>query len=354
VKTPTTRAELDALKQALAHHDRLYYVEAQPEISDREYDALYKALVDAEAAHPEWVTADSPTRRVSESPLGGFETVRHSTPMLSIDNGYSLDELREFDARVRKALDVASVDYVVELKIDGVAIVLRFEEGRFARGITRGDGAVGDDVTQNLRTLKGLPLDAQGTGDGRMCAARSTWSVPASTSSTPGARPKAKRRTRTRATPRPARSRCSMRARWHGGKLSYFAYAVADPIALGVSRQARRARPAQGARAARQPARPARPRARGGVEAEIARWEKARAHARLRHRRPRREGRRPRPAAPARRHLQEPALGAGVQVRDRIGDDDAEGHSAPGRPHGRGHAGRRPRARAAARHHTVA
>src|SRR5690348_12887370 len=113
-----TREEVEELRRTLERHDRLYYIEAAPEISDREYDALYKQLVDAEAAHPDWVTPDSPTQRVSERPLGGFETVRHSTPMLSIDNGYSLDELHAFDARVRKALDIESVDYVVELKIE--------------------------------------------------------------------------------------------------------------------------------------------------------------------------------------------------------------------------------------------
>src|SRR5262245_20357127 len=160
--TPETRAAYAALLRTLAHHDRLYYVEAQPEVSDREYDALFAALVAAEQAHPDWVAPDSPTRRVSEIPLGGFRTVAHSVPMLSIDNGYSLDELRAFDARVRKALEVEEVAYVVELKIDGVAIVLRYEAGAFVLGLTRGDGFSGDDVTQNLRTLRGLPLELEG------------------------------------------------------------------------------------------------------------------------------------------------------------------------------------------------
>jgi DNA ligase (NAD+) len=274
VKTPTTRAELETLKQTLARHDRLYYVEAEPEITDREYDALYKALVDAEAAHPDWVTPDSPTRRVAESPLGGFTTVRHSAPMLSIDNGYTLDELHEFDARVRKALDVESVDYVVELKIDGVAIVLRYEDGRFARGITRGDGAVGDDVTQNLRTLRGLPLEltAPATVEvrGEVYMERARFDALNARREAEGEATYANPRNTTTGSLKMLDAREVARR-----KLSYFAYAVADPIALGVSRQidvlARlkelglrvnpHARRVHGV---------------SGVEAEIARWEKAR------------------------------------------------------------------------------
>src|SRR5262245_7215644 len=147
-EVPETHAAYERLKKTLERHDRLYYVETAPEIGDREYDALYKSLLDAEKAHPEWVTPDSPSQRVSETPLGGFATVRHSSPMLSLDNGYSLDELREFDARVRKGLDADVVDYTVELKIDGIAVVLRYEDGVFARGLTRGNGVEGDDITQ--------------------------------------------------------------------------------------------------------------------------------------------------------------------------------------------------------------
>ena len=166
-EVPKTHAAYEALKRTLERHDRLYYVEAKPEIGDREYDALYKALLDAEQAHPDWVTPDSPSQRVSETPLGGFATVRHSSPMLSLDNGYSLDELREFDARVRKGLDADVVDYTVELKIDGIAVVLRYEDGVFARGLTRGNGVEGDDITQNLRTLRGLPLVLEAPKGGR-------------------------------------------------------------------------------------------------------------------------------------------------------------------------------------------
>jgi DNA ligase (NAD+) len=148
----------EELRRQINHHNYLYYVEAKPEISDREYDFLLKELEALEAAHPELVTPDSPTQRVGGQPLDGFTTVRHRLPMLSIANTYNADELREFDARVRKLLGNEPVRYVVELKIDGVAISLTYEDGRFTCGATRGDGEQGDDVTANLRTVGGLPF----------------------------------------------------------------------------------------------------------------------------------------------------------------------------------------------------
>ena len=129
-----------------------------PEISDREFDELYKELVDLEQKHPELASADSPTKRVGGEAIDGFVTVRHAEPMLSIDNTYSPDELREFDRRIKKLLPGETVTYVVEPKIDGVAISLVYEKGHFTVGVTRGDGEVGDDVTHNLRTLRELPL----------------------------------------------------------------------------------------------------------------------------------------------------------------------------------------------------
>jgi DNA ligase (NAD+) len=154
----TTAQRADELRQLILHHNYLYYVEARPEISDREYDRLLKELEEIEKAHPELVTPDSPTQRVGGQPIAGFVTVRHRRPMLSIDNTYNADELREFDRRVRKLLPGEPVSYVVELKIDGVAISLTYEQGRFTVGATRGDGERGDDVTHNLRTIKELPL----------------------------------------------------------------------------------------------------------------------------------------------------------------------------------------------------
>jgi DNA ligase (NAD+) len=146
------------LRRLIDLHNYKYYVEAQPEISDREFDRLLEELKIIEEAHPELVTPDSPTKRVGGLPIEGFVTVTHREPMLSIDNTYNADEVREFDGRVRKLLGKEPVHYVVELKIDGVAISLTYENGLFTVGATRGDGERGDDVTHNLRTIRDLPL----------------------------------------------------------------------------------------------------------------------------------------------------------------------------------------------------
>ena len=146
------------LRKLIDYHNRKYYVEASPEISDREFDNLLNELKEIEAKHPELVTPDSPTQRVGGQPIEGFNTVRHRVPMLSIDNTYNADELREFDRSVRKILGNEPVTYVVELKIDGVAMSLTYENGLFTLGATRGDGEQGDDVTHNLKTVHGVPL----------------------------------------------------------------------------------------------------------------------------------------------------------------------------------------------------
>jgi DNA ligase (NAD+) len=151
--------EVARLRAEINRHNRLYYVDAAPEISDHDFDRLMKRLEALEATHPELVTPDSPTQRVGGEPLTGFKTVAHTVPMLSIDNTYKYEEVREWDARVRKALTPGEpVRYVVELKVDGVAVSLRYERGQFVLGATRGDGERGDDVTLNLRTVKGIPL----------------------------------------------------------------------------------------------------------------------------------------------------------------------------------------------------
>jgi DNA ligase (NAD+) len=151
--------EIVRLRDELNRHNRLYYEDAAPEISDREYDRLMTRLMELEAAHPELATPDSPSRRVGGAPLAEFATVTHSVPMLSIDNTYNYDEVREWDARVRRGLNKGeAVKYVVELKIDGVAVSLRYEEGEFVLGATRGDGERGDDITANLRTVREIPL----------------------------------------------------------------------------------------------------------------------------------------------------------------------------------------------------
>jgi DNA ligase (NAD+) len=139
-------------------HNRLYYVEAVPEISDQAFDALLEELVALEKAHPELRTPESPTQRVGGQPIEGFETVEHRVPMRSMDNTYNPGELRQFDVRVRKGLGGEQPAYVAELKIDGVAMSLRYEEGRFVRATTRGDGVRGDNVTHSVRTIRSLPL----------------------------------------------------------------------------------------------------------------------------------------------------------------------------------------------------
>lgn len=154
----TIATEIARLRAEIARHDQRYYVLDDPVISDREYDALLRRLKDLEAAHPGLVTPDSPTQRVAGQPLPGFSQVRHATPMLSLDNTYSADELLEFDARVRKGLGTDEVAYVAELKIDGLAVSLAYRDGRLAQGATRGDGHTGDDVTANLRTIRSVPL----------------------------------------------------------------------------------------------------------------------------------------------------------------------------------------------------
>jgi DNA ligase (NAD+) len=151
--------DIAQLRAELNRHNYLYYVEAKPEISDREYDRMMSRLTELEAEHPELVSPDSPTQRVGGQPLSGFRTVRHAVPMLSIDNTYSYDELREWDVRVRKGLNRDEpVRYVVELKVDGVAVSLRYEQGKLTLGATRGDGERGDDITTNLRTVREIPL----------------------------------------------------------------------------------------------------------------------------------------------------------------------------------------------------
>ncbi len=155
--------EVEALRAEIEKHNRLYYVEAAPVISDREYDRLMERLEALESEHPELITPESPTQRVGGQPLDSFATVTHAVPMLSIENTYNFDEVREWDARVRKGLNPGEVvHYAVELKVDGVAVTLRYEGGRFVLGATRGDGYQGDDVSANLRTVRGVPKTLAG------------------------------------------------------------------------------------------------------------------------------------------------------------------------------------------------
>jgi len=160
--------EIERLRDKIRRHDRLYYVLGAPKISDHEYDRFYKRLVELEAAHPELITPDSPTQRVGGEPVEGFATVAHDPPMLSLDNTYSEAEVREFDARLRRTLGADSVEYACEPKIDGVAVALLYDDGVFVQGSTRGDGARGDDITANLRTVHDIPLKLTAGPRGRV------------------------------------------------------------------------------------------------------------------------------------------------------------------------------------------
>jgi DNA ligase (NAD+) len=161
-------SRLDALRALIRHHEERYYVHDDPEISDAEFDALLRELREIEAAHPELVTPDSPTQRVSGRPATGFETARHLRPMLSLDNAYSDEELAAFDDRVRRGLEVdGPVAYVAELKIDGLSIAVTYVDGVFARGVTRGDGTTGEDVSSNVRTIQAIPLRLNDAPAGR-------------------------------------------------------------------------------------------------------------------------------------------------------------------------------------------
>lgn len=164
--------EIAELRETIRYHDRKYYVEAAPEISDREYDRLMDRLEQLEAEHPELVTPDSPTQRVGERPVPELQQVRHRVPMLSIENTYELAKVREFAGRVSRLLNGEPVQWVVELKIDGVAVSLIYEDGLLVRAVTRGDGEVGDDVTHNIRTVSGVPLRLGGGRPPRILEAR--------------------------------------------------------------------------------------------------------------------------------------------------------------------------------------
>jgi len=150
--------EIEKLRNEIRRHEELYYVQDSPEISDREYDALLEKLQALEQTHPELITADSPTQRVGGRPAEGFAEVIHRLPMLSLDNSYNIDELRAFDERCRKLADGRQVEYVSELKIDGLSLSLLYQDNVLARGVTRGDGRIGEEVTQNARTIRSIPL----------------------------------------------------------------------------------------------------------------------------------------------------------------------------------------------------
>ena len=154
--SPSTRAE--ELRMQLEHHEYLYYVLDKPGYSDAEFDRLMRELREIEEAHPEVRSPDSPTQRVGGQPREGFVKIPHTSPMLSLDNALNEQELREFDARVRTLLKGQHYEYVAELKLDGLSMAAHFDGGRFKQAVTRGDGRIGEDVTENARTIHSFPL----------------------------------------------------------------------------------------------------------------------------------------------------------------------------------------------------
>ncbi|MGN6543585.1 MAG: NAD-dependent DNA ligase LigA [Aureliella sp.] len=153
---------IEQLREEIRFHDRKYYVEADPVISDREYDLLLEELKELERKHPELVTPDSPTQRIGDSPVSNLAQVQHQVPMLSIDNTYNIDELKAFMLRAQKNLGVERAEWVMELKVDGVAAAVVYENGLLQRAVTRGNGVVGDDITHNIRTIHDVPLRLSG------------------------------------------------------------------------------------------------------------------------------------------------------------------------------------------------
>ena len=149
---------IDWLRQEIRRHDYLYYVKDRPEISDGEYDRLFRELSELESAHPDLVTVDSPTQRVGAPPLDELGKVRHERPMLSLDSIVDLADVLAFDQRMKRELEIQQIEYTVEPKFDGLSVELVYEQGRLVRGSTRGDGTIGEDVTVNLRTIRSLPL----------------------------------------------------------------------------------------------------------------------------------------------------------------------------------------------------
>src|SRR5690242_4333145 len=152
------KKEIEELREKLRYHEYRYYVLDEPEISDAAYDRLMERLKELEAAHPELVTPDSPSVRVGGAPREGFQTVRHARAMLSLDNAFSYDALREWDRRVREGSGKEKIEYIAEHKFDGLSISLQYEDGALTRGVTRGDGTTGEDVTPNVKTIRSVPL----------------------------------------------------------------------------------------------------------------------------------------------------------------------------------------------------
>src|SRR5690242_9373145 len=158
ITTKDVEAKIESLRDEIRHHEYRYYVLDDPEVSDAEFDRLMNELKKLEAANPGLITSDSPTQRVGGKPREGFVKVAHSIPMLSLDNAYSEEELRNWERRVHELSGHKEIEFVCELKLDGMSLALRYQNGKLVRGITRGDGSTGEDVTSNVRTVRSVPL----------------------------------------------------------------------------------------------------------------------------------------------------------------------------------------------------
>jgi DNA ligase (NAD+) len=152
------KKRIQKLREDVVFHEKKYYVENNPQISDYEFDMLLKELINLERQFPELIIPESPTQRVGEQPLDGFVSVEHSSPMLSLDNCYTIEGLKEFEDRIQKIIPAEKITYVAELKIDGLGIAVIYRDGKFTQAITRGDGLRGDDVTANVKTIRSFPL----------------------------------------------------------------------------------------------------------------------------------------------------------------------------------------------------
>ena len=153
-----TEKKMEELREKIRYHNYRYYVLDNPTVSDAEYDQIMRELIGLEKKYPQYITPTSPTQRVGIQPIAGFATVKHIAPLLSLDNTFSSEELQAFDQRIKKIIPQQKLEYVVELKIDGLAVALVYENGIFVRGATRGDGITGEDITSNIRTIKSIPL----------------------------------------------------------------------------------------------------------------------------------------------------------------------------------------------------
>jgi len=162
---PIVLKKIERLREDIKYHEKKYYVDNDPQISDHEFDLLMKELQKLEQQFPELITPESPTQRVGEQPIEGFTPIKHSTPMLSLDNCYNIEELKEFEERIKRIIPEKKIDYVAELKIDGLGISVTYHNGKFTQAVTRGDGFRGDDVSNNVKTIKSLPLTINSTDD---------------------------------------------------------------------------------------------------------------------------------------------------------------------------------------------